>query len=210
MGQSSILFICSFLFLGLLLVSNCTTINTVRSNSKIPGINKIAVLNFEMNGAPWGPEFSDAFIHHVLKHSNIEVIEREQIFKILDEQRLSKTGIIDESTSAKIGRILGVDAIVVGRGTAMTFTDSLGFKRGSLVDTFSLKLILIQSGSIAMQSRKSPGTDWTWKRLAKYSLGLGLIWSKEDMFVESCSYDEVASRMAELVVASLVKPETEK
>ncbi|MCZ8237468.1 MAG: curli assembly protein CsgG [Leptospiraceae bacterium] len=203
-------FIYSFIFIFLFLFSNCTTITTVRSNSKVPGINKIAVLNFEMNGASWGPEFSDAFIHHILKNSSIEVIEREQIFKILDEQRLSKTGIIDESTSAKIGRILGVDAIVVGRGTALSFTDSVGIKRGSLVDTFSLKLITVQSGSIAMQSRKSPGTDWTWKRIAKYTLGLGLIWSREDMFVESCGYDEVASRMAELVVASLIKPEKEK
>lgn len=192
------------MFLSFFILANCTTISTVRSTNEQQEIRKIAVLSFEVPNATWGPEFSDAFTLHILKNTDIQVIERDQIFKILDEQKLSKTGIIDETTSAKIGRILGVDAIVVGRGTALNYVDMAGNKKGSLVDTFSLKLILVQSGNIALQSRKSPGTDWTTKRLAKYLLGLGLIWSKEDMFVESCTYDEVASRMAELV-AVLVK-----
>ncbi len=42
------------------------------------------------------------------------VIERNQINEILKEQRLGLSGAIDESTAAKVGAILGLDAIILG------------------------------------------------------------------------------------------------
>ncbi|HOI33498.1 MAG TPA: CsgG/HfaB family protein, partial [Bacteroidales bacterium] len=42
------------------------------------------------------------------------VIERNQINEILKEQRLGLSGVIDESTAAKVGAILGLDAIILG------------------------------------------------------------------------------------------------
>lgn len=42
------------------------------------------------------------------------VIEREQMEKILQEQRLSISGVIDEKTAASVGAILGLDAIIIG------------------------------------------------------------------------------------------------
>lgn len=42
------------------------------------------------------------------------VIERNQIDQIMKEQRLGLSGAIDESTAAKVGAILGLDAIIIG------------------------------------------------------------------------------------------------
>jgi len=42
------------------------------------------------------------------------VIERNQINEILKEQRLGLSGVIDESTAARVGAILGLDAIILG------------------------------------------------------------------------------------------------
>lgn len=42
------------------------------------------------------------------------VIERNQIEQIMKEQRLGLSGAIDESTAAKVGAILGLDAIIIG------------------------------------------------------------------------------------------------
>ncbi|MCK9452459.1 MAG: SH3 domain-containing protein [Bacteroidales bacterium] len=42
------------------------------------------------------------------------VIERNQINEILKEQKLGLSGTIDESTAAKVGAILGLDAIILG------------------------------------------------------------------------------------------------
>jgi len=42
------------------------------------------------------------------------VVERGQLEKVLQEQNLSNTGIVDDSQAAKIGKILGIDAIITG------------------------------------------------------------------------------------------------
>ncbi len=43
-----------------------------------------------------------------------QVIERDQLEKVLREQRLSLSGAIDESSAAEVGRLLGLDAIIMG------------------------------------------------------------------------------------------------
>ncbi|WCL47703.1 CsgG/HfaB family protein [Leptospira sp. GIMC2001] len=193
-----------YLFILFLTLSiSCSTISTSKTKAQVPPVRKVAVLNFDMNNANWGAEFSDSFVHRLLKYSRWEIIEREQIFKILNEQKLSRSGVIDTETSTKIGRILGVDAIIVGRGTALNYVSVDKQPINYLVDTFSMKVVLVESGSILLQSRKSPGTDWTPFRIAKYLLGLSLIWSKEDIFIESCAYDSVADRMSQLIAENV-------
>ena len=43
-----------------------------------------------------------------------QIMEREQLEKILREQRLSLSGTIDESSAAEVGRLLGLDVIIMG------------------------------------------------------------------------------------------------
>jgi curli biogenesis system outer membrane secretion channel CsgG len=43
-----------------------------------------------------------------------QIIERDQLKKILKEQRLSLSGAIDESSAAEVGRVLGLDLILMG------------------------------------------------------------------------------------------------
>lgn len=43
-----------------------------------------------------------------------QVIERDQIKKVLQEQRLSLSGALDESSAAEVGRLLGLDVIIMG------------------------------------------------------------------------------------------------
>lgn len=42
------------------------------------------------------------------------IIERDQLQKVLKEQRLSLSGAIDESSAAEVGKILGLDIIIMG------------------------------------------------------------------------------------------------
>lgn len=191
------------LFIFLLAFSSCSTISTSKTRVSVGTVHKVAVLNFDINNAKWGPEFADSMVHYLLDYGKWEIIEREQIFKILDEQKLSRSGLIDDSQSVQIGKILGVDAIVVGRGTALNYVNSKKQRENYLVDTFSMKVVLVQTGAILMQSRKRPGTDWTIPRLLQYGLGLGLIWTKEDIFIETSKYDSVAKRMAKLIASNI-------
>jgi len=43
-----------------------------------------------------------------------QIIERDQLQKVLREQRLSLSGALDESSAAEVGRLLGLDVIIMG------------------------------------------------------------------------------------------------
>src|SRR5437667_5413275 len=56
--------------------------------------------------------FTDVFV----------LIERSRLAQVLQEQRLGRSGVVDEAQAAQVGKILGVDAIVVGT-LSFTVTD---------------------------------------------------------------------------------------
>jgi curli biogenesis system outer membrane secretion channel CsgG len=59
------------------------------------------------------PELQEKIINGLVM-KKINVIERKHLNKILEEQALGQTGLIDESTAIKVGNILGVHAILIG------------------------------------------------------------------------------------------------
>lgn len=80
---------------------------------------KIAVLDFKLHGHGYETEDMGAivaewFITAFVKEGRFEVVERGLLTKILDEQKLGMTGVIDESTATKIGKLLGVKVIISG------------------------------------------------------------------------------------------------
>lgn len=52
------------------------------------------------------------YIHHLHATQCFRVIERHRLNELLKEHRLSMTGLVDESQGRRIGKILGVDAIL--------------------------------------------------------------------------------------------------
>lgn len=61
-----------------------------------------------------GKGISDMLIDRLVNDGTYRVIERNEINKILNEQNFSNSNRVDPSTAAKIGHILGVDAVIVG------------------------------------------------------------------------------------------------
>jgi curli biogenesis system outer membrane secretion channel CsgG len=61
-----------------------------------------------------GKGISDMLIDRLVNDGTFRVIERNQIDKIINEQNFSNSNRADPSTAAKIGHILGVDAVIVG------------------------------------------------------------------------------------------------
>jgi len=55
----------------------------------------------------------------LVKNEGVKVIERADLDKILSEQKLGSSGLIDSTNAAELGRILGVDSIVIGTLTQM-------------------------------------------------------------------------------------------
>jgi curli biogenesis system outer membrane secretion channel CsgG len=87
---------------------------------------RVAVLNFEYGTvrsnaqAIFGTEqdvgkgISDMLVQKLVQDGKYSVIERNALDKVLGEQNFSNSDRADASTAAKIGRILGVDAIIIG------------------------------------------------------------------------------------------------
>jgi len=80
----------------------------------------IAVLPFEskgIGGALGNIDLLDKLIAGFVNTNRFKVIERAQLEKILAEQKLGLSGILDASTAAQIGKGIGVDAVVCGSVT---------------------------------------------------------------------------------------------
>lgn len=101
----------------------------------------IAVLPFDSKGI--GRELGqidllDKLVTGFVNVNRFKVIERAQLEKILAEQKLGLSGIIDASTAAQIGKGIGVDAVVCGSVTLAGNTLSIDAR---LIDTESAAII---------------------------------------------------------------------
>jgi curli biogenesis system outer membrane secretion channel CsgG len=61
-----------------------------------------------------GKGISDMLVDKLLKDGKYRLIERSALDKILSEQNFSNSDRADSNTAAKIGKVLGVDAIIIG------------------------------------------------------------------------------------------------
>jgi curli biogenesis system outer membrane secretion channel CsgG len=87
----------------------------LKQNYDFTKIKKVAVLGF--NDAAYYPNsgamVSELFIKYLLG-SGYNVIERTQLDAILKEYQLSSQGITDPAEAKRLGKIAGVDALVIG------------------------------------------------------------------------------------------------
>ena len=87
---------------------------------------RVAVLNFDYatvrssvssifgTNQDIGKGIADMLVDKLVASGAYSVIERKAIDKIMAEQNFANSDRVDSSTAAKIGRILGVDAIIMG------------------------------------------------------------------------------------------------
>ncbi|HVB86313.1 MAG TPA: CsgG/HfaB family protein [Candidatus Dormibacteraeota bacterium] len=64
-----------------------------------------------------GKGITDLLVKYLVQDGTYSVIERQQIDKILTEQNFSNSDRADPASAAKLGKILGVDAIIMGAVT---------------------------------------------------------------------------------------------
>lgn len=131
------------------------------------GVKKIAALDFEdaavtaqnqaknplyvimaLKGQPLpqndrgktGRAVADILVTELVKDGTFKVIERNQLEKILSEQKLSISGVADPSEVAKLGKILGVSAVITGSVTQFSTDTSTTGILGIGVKTTTAKV----------------------------------------------------------------------
>ncbi len=191
----------------------CSTIDVATAKNAHLGkkLKKVAVFPFKINGAQWGAELSDVISHNFFKKAGIEIVEREAMNKILKEQNLSMTGLVDQTKALEIGRMVGADLIIMGRGSALKVRRSKGGDYyANLLDTFSLKAIDVEKGTMIMTVRKKSGRDWDGEYRAKFCCSLSLVWDRTDVLVQSSNYDELAGKIVDKILFTVKQIEQAK
>jgi curli biogenesis system outer membrane secretion channel CsgG len=113
-----------------------------------------------------GKGISDMVIDQLLKDGTYRVIDREMLDKLIQEQNFSNSDRADPSTAAKIGRLLGVDTMVVGDVTQFGRDDHstsaagaldrwdrygisrLGVKKAKAVVAITARMIDVNTGEV--------------------------------------------------------------
>jgi len=96
------------------------------------GIKRIAIIPFEDKAGKGGKYGAvaetvlDQIVSDVMNDQSamefLEVISRDQMEQVMQEQKLGMTGQLDEQTAVKVGKILGVHEILTGKITAIAYT----------------------------------------------------------------------------------------
>jgi TolB-like protein len=77
----------------------------------------IAVYGFEVIGRPgdsYAVYATEKLTHELVMLGKLLVLERSRLDEVLNEQNFSLTGAVDAGTAARIGKLLSVDAVVIG------------------------------------------------------------------------------------------------
>jgi curli biogenesis system outer membrane secretion channel CsgG len=103
-------------------------------------IGKIAVLDFEAKDPvrkDIGPTVSENL--RTILSEKFDVVEREYIMKIIEEQKLQMSGLIDVTTAVQLGRLIGAKTVVVGSITKIGITYTL-----------NVRFVSVETGEVIM------------------------------------------------------------
>lgn len=132
---------------------------------------RIAVLTFEGGNINWTrynfrrseilKGITEQVTNELVNKEGLSVIERTRVEEVLTEQDFGLTGRVDNYSAAEIGKILGVEALVLGTVNRMEISDKGGIKvgpvkisgvqvdveyTGRMVDTETAEILLAFNG----------------------------------------------------------------
>jgi len=112
------------------------------ATSWIIGQDRIAVMKFEGSGVDeiTSKNIADRFSYELSKTNRFDIVEREMMDKILEEQKFQDSGCVADECAVEIGQLIGVSQIVSGRISKIGDFYSL-----------NIKLIDVATGKITYQ-----------------------------------------------------------
>ncbi len=160
------------LLVGLLILSlflmGCATAKVKfqrldRAYRDIRGVKRVAILDFQSYGAraESGRAASDLLISGLIEPGFYEIVERSRIDEVVQEHRFNLSGMVSDSTIKKMGRILGVDAVIFGTVSEYKvesrrgYTTTAGYynKRTGVYVPPKKRYYTLKSGSVAVSYR---------------------------------------------------------
>ncbi len=93
-----------------------------------------------------GTGLSQSFIGDFNKISNLKIVERDKIDFLIKEQQLAKSGVVDESSAIKAGKILSAHLMIFGGFTQIDKNNTIMVARVVNVETSEVIAVIDQKG----------------------------------------------------------------
>ena len=132
-------------------------------SARAHGRARIAILPFRtMNGgaSAAGRLVSERLVGPLMADGAVEVIERTLLESVTSELRLQVSGLMDPGTVRELGKILNVDALVVG--TVMTLKNDNIEIHARLLDAETAKILVAATVKVEKDWSESMFEDFTW------------------------------------------------
>jgi TolB-like protein len=129
------------------------------------GLARVAILPLKpINGRSrqGGLILSERLVSHMAGRAGIQVVERTLLEKILEEQKLGTSGVLNQEEAKEVGRILGVDALVTGTYTPLK-ADRLEVHT-RLIDAESARILGVAQAKVRKEWEDDAfaiGEQWT-------------------------------------------------
>lgn len=179
----------AFMMLSAVLVAGCRSGEVAKEAPKVELATyspkphserkKVAVIDFEDKTAygqgRLGRGAADVLTTYLVKCQQFRVMERQQIAKVLDEQKFQQSGAVDQATAVKVGKILGVDMLVYGAvtnfGIRTEATDVILYQQKEQVaeSTVDVRMITVETSEILFAETGNGSA----RREVRGGLGLG-------------------------------------
>jgi curli biogenesis system outer membrane secretion channel CsgG len=172
--------------------------------------NKLAILAFsDAPNSPKSGEIISALSSQCFAQAGFMVIERNRFNDLLDEQKLSNSGLIEDSQAIKLGKIMGVDAIVVGNVGQYSILEKH-------TDTFYQTQVVTPAQTRVMpdgswvtvpavtEQIAIPGRQWT-ESFVSVSLRVLDVESGQLLYSGSGQYDRGISKPPQMVAEEIIR-----
>ncbi len=123
--KKMIVFVAVFFCLSLI-------VNVYAADSNKQLKKRVAVFSFDdksnhhhhwWTGQPVGEGMSDMLVTALVKTGKYQVMERQEMNKVLEEQQLGLSGVVTQETAAQVGKMLGVELAIFGSVTEFGYSE---------------------------------------------------------------------------------------
>jgi len=155
-----------------LLFTGCAADVMIRRMATGGETARVAVLPFKpYPSKPASGELAyEAFSTHILKIKGYSVVDRGAIDQLVKEQKLTQTGVIDQTQAVEIGKLLGAQGVVLGAITEYIPRKNLMFPPAKI--SITARLINTKTGEVEWTASKTCGGAKRWLTWLIWPVGL--------------------------------------
>lgn len=138
-----------YIVLIIMIVSLILLISNLSFSQELPRIAVVRITSTApgyvwRSGSPLSLGATELMINALLGTKHFRVFERAKLDLLLQEQNFQNfSGLVDQTTAVKLGKMIGVDVILTGSLTNISFTTGVGIKIGPLnVKKSSVRVVM--------------------------------------------------------------------